>query len=326
MRQRVFLGLLILFIVLGIFSIVYAVMNPGQSIFSYISGSATVVIAILTMAYVYVTSRQLDVMANQLEEMKIERKLQNQPLPYISNISVWIEKPRFFFSPPGPWEQYSVNARCWAKIRIRNIGSHPAVCIDVSGRIEIPNGDKKRYFVSTSINIPAIGEKENYPVNDGDDDEFLFGKDDEGVIIEALRESNVNRLPLLDYRILFRNIMGGCFLLSCKYRLYRKREEDGALLSNWLAEMKSFSVKYKNEIENLRKLEESHSEKRDEEFVKLKESFSKSISGEDVKLSPWLIPGSFMVKPLSVEEYEKALGDVSYGVKIGAGPMECVAQ
>lgn len=323
MRQKVFLGLLILFIVSGVFSIVYGVLSPEENIATYVSGAATVVIAILTMAYVYVTSRQLDVMGKQLEQMEIDRRLQNQPLPYVNNMDVRMEKPRLYFSPPE--FKCMAEARYWAKIKIRNIGNHPAVCVDVSARIEIPIQDKKRYFRSASINIPTIGEKENYPVNKDDDDSFLFAEDEEGLLIQGLRELSVAKMPLLSCRILFRNIMGGCFILNCRYRMYPKRKEDDSLFGEWLTGMKSFCIRRKNDIENLERLRKSNVEKWDEEFNRLKDAFSESISGEDIAVEAWPIPGSFAVKSITTGDYKKELGDVTYGVR-KTESMECVLE
>lgn len=322
MRQKVLLGFLILVIGLGVFSIVYAVVHPEQNVFNYISGLATVVIAILTMAYVYVTSRQLEVMAGQLEQMEIERRLQNQPLPYMSDIVVRIEKPGFFFSTldkDNPNNPYSAHTRYLAKVRLRNIGSHPAVCIDVSARIEVPDGAKERYFLATSINIATIGEKENYPIDGEVYDGFLFAGDWDGAVIEALRERNPDRLPIVSCRILFRNIMGGCFMSTCKYRLYPGKEEDDSLFVNWLSEMKSFWIRHKNDVENLGRLLGSDRDKYDIEYGKLEESFNKSVSGDDVKLVSWRIPGSFGIKSISLGEYEKEIGDIAYSLRTRGG-------
>ena len=314
MKRSVFLGLLIPLVGLGVYVIVCAVMATEQNAFNYISGLAMVVIATLTLAYVYVTSRQLSVMEKQLEQIEIERRVQNQPLPYISNMDVLIEKPRFYFSPPE--EEYSAQSRYWAKVKIRNIGNHPAVCVDVSMRIEILVGDEKRYFSATSINIPTIGEKEDYPTNRGDDDRCLFAGDNEGLLIGGLREQRLKELPLLNCRILFRNVMGGCFISSCQYRIYPKKEEDGSSFSEWLSRMKAFGIKYKNDIEGLGSLRKSNKDKWEKEFDKLKESFSDSIGGEDIEVSPWLVPGSFGVKSITMGEYEKEIADVAYGVKL----------
>lgn len=314
MKRNVFLGLLIPLVGLGIYVIVCAVIAPGYGVINYISGLAMIVIATLTLAHVYVTSRQLNVMDKQLEQIEIERRLQNQPLPYISNIDVSMERPRFYFSPPE--DEYRTQSRYWAKLRIRNIGNHPAVCIDVSMRIEIHVGDEKRYFSTTSINIPAIGDKEDYPIKEGEQNVFVFAGDKEGLLVQALREQRIDKLPLLNCRILFRNIMGGCFILSCQYRLYPKKEEDDSLFSEWLSAMKSFGIKYKNDIEGLGRLRKSNKDKWKEEFDKLKVSFSESIGVEDIELSPWLMPGSFAIKSITLGEYEREIADVAYGVKI----------
>lgn len=322
MRQKVFLGVLILVIVLGVFSIAYAVRNPERN--AFIAGLATVMIAMLTMGYVYMASRQLDVMAGQLEQMEIERRLQNQPLPYIGKINAWIEKPGFFCSvleEDNPNYPYSANARYWVETKIRNIGSHPAVSIDVSARIEIPSGDEKLCLLATSINIPTIGEREDYPISGDRGDEFLFAQDSEGALIQALREKDTDKLPVLSCRILFRNIMGGCFLSTCKYRLYPGKAEDDSLFISWLSEIKSFWIKYKNDVEKFERLRDSDKAKWAKEYAKFKKSFSESLSGEDVKLLSWAIPGSFAIKSMGLEEYEKEIGDISYNIRLSESAL-----
>lgn len=323
MTQKIFLGLLILFVVVGIFFIAYGVVNSERNIITYVSGSATVVIAILTMAYVYVTSRQLDVMGRQLKQMEMARRLENQPLPYMSSMRVRIEKPRLYWSPPE--FKCIAEPRYWVYVKIRNVGSHPAICVDVSGRIEIPIEDKKRYFRSASINVPTIEEKEDYPVSTDDDDNFLFANDGEGLLIQALREPSVNKMPSLSCRILFRNILGGCFISNCRYRMYPKKEEDLSLFGEWLSAMKSFYIKYKNDIGNLDKLRKSNEEKWEEEFNRLKGIFGECVSGEDTEIDSWPIPGSFAVESITEGEYEKELEDVSYGVK-KTETMECIVK
>ena len=321
-REKVVLGVLILVIVLGVFSMAYTVRNPERN--AFIAGLATVMIAMLTMGYVYMASRQLDVMGGQLEQMEIERRLQNQPLPYIGKINAWIEKPSLFCSvmeEDNPNYPYSANARYWVEPKIRNIGSHPAVSIDVSARIEIPSGDEKLCFLATSISIPTIEEKGDYPISGERGDKFLFAQDSEGALIQALQEKDPYRLPVLSCRILFKNIMGGCFLSTCKYRLSTGDAETASLFINWLSEIKSFWIKYKNDIKELEKLRDSDAPKWKKEYNRFKKSFTESLSGEDVKLLSWAIPGSFAIESLGLEEYEKEIGDISYNIRVSESDL-----
>lgn len=324
--EKLHKALFILFIsllALGIFSIAYAVLNPGLNVINYISGSAIVVIAILTMAYVYITSKQLDVMAKQLEQIKIEREFQNQPLPYIYDVKGSVEKPRPYYSPPED-KPYSVISRYWVKFKLRNLSNSPAVCVDISARIEVASNDTKTYLYSISINIPTLEEKQNYPT-DGANNSFLFSMDEEGILLQALREDDFRKLPTVTFRTLYRNILGGCFISYNKYRLYRKELEQDSVLSNWLSEIKSFWVKYKHELDDLKGLRKGDTNKWDEKFDALKEKFGKFIIGEDMELEPWQIPGTFKVSAIGEEEYKEAIEDVSYGVRLTEG-LKCIVE
>ena len=310
MRHSVLLGLLVLGFGLGAFFMVYAVMHPERDVIGFISGSATVVIAVLTMAYVYVTSRQLGVMTRQLESMEDEQRLRNQPLPSICTMEAWIEKPRLYFSPPEG--EYSAHARYWLRPSIRNIGSHAAIGIDALADIEVRVGEDRRCLRSSAISIPALGQGEDCSTKAGVDETFFFPADTDNAVIRALRQQALGRLPVVNCSLLFRNIMGGCFLLTCRYRLYLRDTKDEAVLSMWLRGMESFWTKHQHDIEDLKPLRDRDREKWRREFDRLERSLGEAMGEENMDLSPWLIPGSYAVEPIDREEYEGRIAEVTY--------------
>ena len=82
---------------------------PKLEIIPFIGVASTLAIALLTVAYVIVTSRQLLVMQNQLAEMAKSRELDAQPLPVLFVNEVFLEKPDFYYSPPD--NKYSAQTR-----------------------------------------------------------------------------------------------------------------------------------------------------------------------------------------------------------------------
>lgn len=314
--RRGLIGVLILLLALGVFSIVYSVINPERDIMNYISGSATFVIALLTIVYVYVTSKQLEIMSGQLNEMKVERQVQSQPLPWLYGISFKMDKPRFFYSPPG--DSYTGQSRYWVNYKVKNVGTSPAVCVDVSARMEVL-GDESMNLESTAENISTMEEKQIFPDDVSEDASFLFSGDSKGAVISALRENDVRKYPIVHCRVLYRNILGGCFVALCDYRIYPKDEdsEQDSVLSNWLSEITAFNIKYKDDLEELKRLRKANREKWDEVFDGVKSRFAESVKGEGIDMESWPIPGSFKVKSISEEDYAIIIGDVHYGTRLG---------
>lgn len=310
-------ALLVLFVTLlagGLFLIVYSAVNPNVDLMSYVSGGAMLVVALLTIIYVYVTSRQLEVMGEQLEEMKADRQLQSQPLPFISDVRLEIEKPTLYYSPPEG--EHEALARYTVKVKVKNVGVSPAVCVDLSARIRLGSNGESRYWESNSINIPTLEEKQEYPFNDLDKDWFLYADDNEGNLLKDLRQRDFRKYPVLCFRVLYRNVLGACFVMFCEHRVYPKGSDNDSMIDGWLSGITTFNIKYKDDIEKLEELVKSNSEKWDELFSKVKVDFDESIGGEDIVLQPWPIPGTFGVRHVDEEEYARLMEYVQYGVRL----------
>ncbi len=140
--QKILLGFFILIAALGIYFFIRSLASPTADFISSLSGASTFILALLTLAYVYITSKQLDVMAQQLNETKRDRELQNQPLPWINKVEICIEKPRVFYSPPEK-NPYRTLARYFVYFNIKNAGSFPAISIDITASIMIPHNNNE---------------------------------------------------------------------------------------------------------------------------------------------------------------------------------------
>ncbi|WP_292376592.1 hypothetical protein [Methanosarcina sp. UBA411] len=338
-------------ILTGLLFVVYSVITPVPvnstsvtdistrvSTISTISAFFTVV---LTGLYFVVNSKQLDVMSKQLNEMKNDRELQNQPLPWISNLNFYIEKPKLFYSPPVPIEKrHSVQATYWAEFEIKNVGSYPAVCVDVSSLVLVlkdkpnttydscfaaikedssdivrKNDDRYLSFEGISERIDTLEEKEKCNVH------FMFSHDEEGVLLRRLIDSRNVHYPILKIRILFKNILGAPFFLYNVYSLYPPyiNSEISPVLKDWLSKIVSFPITYNNELDSLKSLDKSRNGKdRYELFQEVTEKFNVSLlnaspEADKEKLRVVPIPGYFVIKPISEEEYKEATKEIYYG-------------
>ena len=313
-RQTNFIIILIIIIIFGLFIFVYSLVNPNFNAITYLSGGSTFFIAILTIIYVLTTSKQLDVMTSQLNEMKHERELQNQPFPWITSIKMTLEKPDFYYYPPE--DKYSTSIRTYVDFKLKNIGNFPSICIDVSSKIIIPKDKEPLHINTTSIRIDTIEEKQIYPFSKKEKDNFMFVKN-QIQLLQSLTENNIKKFPRLSFCITYKNIMGGCFMALNEYLILQKTTNQKKIITNWLTKLTSFSIKYKEELEDLKEIKKSDRKNWEKLFNKTRKSFLTSITNKKgIELLIWAIPGAFIIKSISNEEYKEYTSKLYYSTII----------
>ena len=325
---RTLIGLFVLSILFAIALVIAKVVNPKFDSIIYISGLSTFSVSILTILYVYNTSVQLNVMNKQLEEMKLQRELQyqqleemkieresqHQPLPWIREINMNVERPRLFYYPLG--EEHSMQCRYSCDVTIKNIGMYPSIYNDISAWIIIPESENNPIILDTvSERIDTLEEKQVFPLNYEDGKiHFLFSNDTDGKFLKILIDSN-NKNPILQMQILFKNSLGGCFVLSNSYSLSIPDEKD-SIFKTCLSLIKTFPIMHSQELDALIRLRKDKIEKWDKLFNKLQEKLACSIEDgiEEFKLEVIPIPSAFKLKSISTKGYAEIASKISYGI------------
>jgi hypothetical protein len=319
--KRFFLLMAILLVVVAISLLVLAVYMPNFKAIENLAGFSTFVIAFLTVIYVYTTNRQLQVMSQQIDEMKLDRELQNQPLPWVESIAFECEKPRLYYSPPT--DEHKVLSRYNCNIKLKNIGLCPAVSLNLIAEIYVKRDSEPLCLKAAALYIDTLEEKEVYPSNEKTKDGFLFAEDNDAELLRRLLESDISNYPVLNLSIAYKNVIGASFVLNKVYFLYPSDDSiDDIKL--WIKEITSFDVEFKETLHTLKKLHKSNSDKWDEIFDETKESINKKFDREALHLEPTSIPSAFRVIPISETEYTKLCSKVGYGFKIGPMHNECL--
>ena len=318
-KQGILIGLLIILAIFGPALVIYSSMNPGFNISNILSAGSAYAVALLTVGYVLTTSRQLDLMSAQLEEAKLSRELQNQPLPWIHRIKLIAEKPRVFWGPPraaGQHKEYIFYSRYRVKFALKNLGNCPAISMDVSARIVVPQEDGNFDLGPDSEMIYALESGGEYPPDPSIDISLLLSGDVKGVLLDALRETSPAKASHLLLRILYKNILGCCFIIYKEFFIYPEESEHDSIIKGWLTAVTSFPVKYKDDIDSLQRLSAIKSEKGSELFGKLKSEVDESISGDDLELSLVPIPNALEVKVISTDRYIELKKNMRYGTPL----------
>ncbi len=305
-----FIFAILIIILLG-FSIA-SYKNPEFEFITYLSGSSTFIVAILTILYVFTNSKQLDIMTNQLAEMKKDRELQNQPLPYIENIKLSIEKPRFFYTPPN--DEYSFQSRYKFEASINNLSESPAICIDISACIIIPTDNDKLTLETACQRVDVLEEK--CKLDEKDKINLTFVEDYNGKIFEALRSGEINTFPRLCIKTFYRNTSGGCFTYENEYYIIPDQDKEGTL-RDWHTQIVSFTTKYKDKLSELKLMSKRNRDKWNRLFQDIKEEVACGITDESLELKIRAIQGKFNIESMERDAYFKAIEGNWYGRLIG---------
>lgn len=286
--------------------------NSNFDFITYLSGTSTFIVAILTVLYVFTTSKQLDIMSSQLNEMKKDRELQSQPLPWLEKMEISIEKPRFYYTPPS--DEYSCRSRYFVISEICNLSDFPAICVDFYAEIYIPDEKSPVYLKATTERIDAISAPnclgENKKVR------FMFCEDGYGKFYESIRSSNTMKLPRLFVKVLYRNVSVGSFCYTNEYIIDSDSNSEQTI-KDWHTLIVSFPVKYKDKIDKLKKLRSKNKDKWDKMFHELKSEVACTIQDEFIKLRLVAVSGKFNLKNINQEEYLEITKDNYYGHYIG---------
>ena len=327
--SKILISTIAVFILITGGLLIYSIEVEEESLINSLSGVSSFIIAMLTIAYVYINSKQQQIMTKQLREMEKDRELQSQPLPCIKNIDMYIEKPKFYYTPPNQdTDPYSMHSRYRVLINLQNISNYPAVSVDVIAKIIVPRKDSNNITLSsTAIRIQTLSENQCFP-DENHDDSFLFPEDFSGDFISSIRENRHDLLPILKINILYRNIIGGAFIISQHYNIYPKNEDQDKLINNWLVEIKSFKIKFKSEIEIMKATREINRDKWDLLHQEIKDKLNDSLISEDENtkdnyLFLWPIPGAFYIKNIDKNTYDEYIKELGYGLHLIPGKSVC---
>lgn len=302
----------VLLLVVGLAASIYSAINPAFSAVTVLSGYATFAIALLTVVYVVTTRHQLRIMARQLGEMTRTRELQAQPLPWPISIRVYSERPRLFYD-----ENRNPRAliRHIVETQIRNLGTSPAVSVDISCRLHVPAESKPIEWSAVAIRAEVIEEKQEFPKDKGEKDSFLYPQDADGRLLASILENKIDKLPQLHIYVFYRNTLGGCFRLRRAYKLYPRNGSREAL-KGWLERIHNFPLRYKEDLDSLSQLERRMDQRADKLFAELKEKCVEGLSEEAIDYDVEAVPASGEVTPLTSDQYAEAIGGLSYGFRI----------
>lgn len=298
----VLLGLVVFSVLALILKIFYAGFDPT----SYITAISLLAIAVLTIVYALMASSQLDVMKKQLSEMHETRQLESQPLTVLELSRISLEPPRVFYKPAE--DDHAFHARVRIQFSLKNHTLYPSVNIAAAGVIALDGNKKKSSLMrSKPVQLDILSSNKTYPDEEHEDHpEFIFFADKEDDLLSRLQKKTAALLPVLNGRIIYRNILGACFGVDIAFRLIPAKQEDEETLKNWQALIVSFPVEYREQLEKMTALKKEKNETQwKRQRTTLEKEIAEKTGEEDLEISWERLPGSFKVRSVSPEEYRE---------------------
>ena len=295
--------------------LIYSFFKPDFSFVDTISAVSSFFVAILTVITVYTTSRQLDFMKQQLDQMEKDHRLSEQPVLDVVTPKFEIERPRFFHSP----KDYSFQSRYFFSLQINNLSAYPAVFADVSAELIVEEHNREIVLgaVSRRINVIAANATSNTI-------EIMFAGDGASRILAALRSAILSELPKLRLSVTYKSLSGANYLLEHTYLLDLREEDDqvNETLKNWHTTIVAAPIEQKDAIDKLKRI--STKNEWDTLFEASKTAFDRKLAGGDSLFIDIIeIPEDFSIKCVSDDEFKEVMESHQYGRYIGKHIAHC---
>ena len=230
----------------------------------------------------------------QLGGMQRSFQLQYQPVLQLQPKHFSISKPRLFNSG-------EVLSRYFAFFEIANVTEVPAVNVVAKGTLFTRDAQQQETLSSIGMHFPVVTKL------NAESKDFMFvpGKP-YTTFFEALRDKDASRIPTVEIELLYKNLIGACFFVKQAFHIFIDESAEDSI-SNWHSSISSFPATFKNELKKLQNLE-SEPSRWDDYFEELKNSFAKTLQGdEDVEIKVLPIDGEYTILNIKKGEYEKRL-------------------
>lgn len=276
----------------GFFVFVPPVSKTVDNFIGYTSSLSTIVMVLI---YIAITTRQLNVMRNQLGEMVSTRILQTAPLPYIKpSDKCHIEAPKFWTGPPD-WK-LRLHCRLHFYANVENIGNGTAVAIDIIPKLKYKSEDGKTVVDQViSERIESLKEDESQEIS------CMFVRDLKHRVIKTFLFELPENLPSLEFTMLYKNVLGGSFRAKTEFDIWFY-DEDEEKLKSCLKILQTAKIDYADMIRKHDSFEVN-----DDKAIEIRSQLDKELSKiegcKDIDFVADPTLGSFSVTPISEEEY-----------------------
>lgn len=297
--------------------LIYSLCNSRFSFVDTVSAMSSFFVAVLTIIYVYTTSKQMDFMKLQLEQMQQDQRLSEQPILDLVSTKFEIERPRFYYTPPE--DEYSYQSRYLFFVRIHNVSNYSAMFVDISAQLLVEENERQLVLDTTSKRINVIAaDSISEQIN------IVFAGDSKSKVMLALRSCSTSILPKLRITVYYKSLSGANYMLEHTYLLdiIQDNRELESVLKNWHTTLVAAPIEEKETLEILKRISAEKEWKK--VFTLSKELFDKKLEGgSTLPIGMIEIPQKFSLRSISDDEFNSEIEHHQYGRYVGAHADGC---
>lgn len=229
----------------------------------------------------------------QLKEMRRSIELQQQPVVTINAEDFRIDRPSVFRSPDNPTCEALSRFHC--DVSLSNVSEMPAINLVVNGCLFIPGYKGQEEVKSIGEHFPMLTSAA--PVRE----KIMFVPEKEHTtLFQSLRKKDAFALPNVHIELVYRNLIGACFLVRQAYHVLASTDVE-ADLKSWHASISSFAASHQ---ENLTAMENDKGSS-NEIFNHIRESFLAGVGDKEyLSLDLVAIPGIFDARAITQDHYD----------------------
>jgi hypothetical protein len=258
----------------------------------------------MVLVYIITTSRQLNTMHNQLEEMQYSRGVQIQPLPYFEKPKADLDLPRFYVGPQTDFKKMELMCMLHVGFSVSNVGNGPAIAIDFLPMICSGSRVKEQIILlketlCSRIDCVPSGDRDPKPA------EFHFSDKEHKAVEDLARNGRL----AFGCEMVFKNSLGTAFREQVAFWLTIASEKDLETLTSSLKRIKTAEIDFSKQVKRYKELMNVG---RTEEAKKVLDDANALLEkdlGKQIVLKVETSWGAFDVRPISSSDYQKLLDD-----------------
>jgi len=228
----------------------------------------------------------------QLEEMRRNIELQQQPVVAIDASEFRIDQPQVFTTPGSP--SCEALSRYHCTVTLSTVSEMPAINVVVNARLFVPGEGQQEVVTSVGEHFPIISLE-----NPKKDSIMLVPDKSSTSLFKVLRRKDAFALPRVRIELVYRNLLGVCFAVRQDYHVVPPSDIDSDLKS-WHSAISSFNATYQKELAIMSKDESAPGL-----YDQIKERFAAHVGKKDhILLDLVPISGAFEARAVTREYYD----------------------
>ncbi|MFN7985507.1 MAG: hypothetical protein U0Q11_27010, partial [Vicinamibacterales bacterium] len=191
-------------------------------------------------------------------------------------------------------------ARYHAEYVLKNISDVPAVSTIAAMSLRISEGAGRQSIKTIGNHVAFVTSYEPVTAT-----ATFVPEDQPTLLFQNLRRRDARQLPELTVELVYKNVMGACFMVRRAFHVFAPHDDDGTLRA-WHTAIESYPARFHVELQQMKRAGFVRAT-----FEDIQNAFDRELTGpEEIPLTVSAIPGGLEAASVSPEYYERFMKSV----------------